>query len=81
MGIYSHLSDQELADKRAELLAKYEALTGGGGVSKMSGEGRSMELTRGDAGGIKKLLNSCIDEINERGGTGLGGAAIGVDFT
>lgn len=79
MGIYSHLSDQQLTDKRAELLSKLEAVTGGGGVSKMSGEGRSMELTAGDARGLRKLLNSCTDEIDSRSG-GLGGAALGVDF-
>lgn len=79
MGIYSHLSDEELADKKAELLSKLEAVTIGGGVSKMSGEGRSMELTAGDSRGLRKLLNNCTDEIASRAG-GLGGAALGVDF-
>lgn len=79
MGIYSHLTDEELAAKKLELLSKYEAVSVGGGVSKMSGEGRSMELTAGDSRNIRKLLNMCTDEIDGRAG-GLSGAALGVTF-
>lgn len=79
MGLYSTLTDAELTAKRAELLSQMEQLATGGVVTKMAGEGRSIEMSGGNLNQVRRLYNACIEEIDDRVG-GCGGHAIGVSF-
>lgn len=79
MGIYSGLDEAQLQAKIDDLRGKLETLTAGGGVVRVSGEGRMLEFTRGSSGDLRRLLQSAIDELAIlRGGDPH--SAIGVVF-
>lgn len=63
MGIYSGLTEAQLQAKIEELRGKLETLAGGGGVVRVSGEGRMMEFTRGSSDGLRRMLQDALNEL------------------
>lgn len=70
MGIYSHLTDPELAAKRDQLLAAVESSSSG--VASVSHNGRSVAYQH-SAANARRLLGDVQAEIDRRAGRAVRG--------
>jgi len=78
MGIYTDLSNAELDEEIATLrTARRQVMTEG--VSKIAGEGRSIEYSRADSTRVERSLRDAIAERSRRAGR-CNGHAIPVEF-
>ena len=81
MGLYSQMTDQELADKISKYMAAIEEAELGGGVGVVAGEGRRMEFTSANLDAAKRTLDALVLERDRRGNNGrIPGRAIGMRF-
>ena len=81
MGLYSGLTDQELAAKITRYMTAIEEVDLGGGVGVIAGEGRRMEITAANANSARRTLDELILERDTRANGGrTPGRAIGMRF-
>jgi hypothetical protein len=85
MGIYSDLTDAELAAEIAAFRAARRAVilpgSGGVGVVKRITDGdRTLEYTQANLGSLDEELARLLAEQERRANGGYGGRALGVDF-
>jgi hypothetical protein len=80
MGIYTSLSDEDLANEIAEYRAAVKKASLGG-VGKVAGEGRMIEYVQGNIGDARLALRELYAEAARRGlDTGPSGSAIAVEI-
>lgn len=72
MLLYTTLSDADLDAKIIELTTKYENVQMGGGVAKVQREGRLLEYTKSNSGGLIDLLKIALAERDRRNGVPRG---------
>jgi hypothetical protein len=79
MGMYSDLTAEELDEEIAILRQARRDILGPEKISKIAGEGRSIEYSRGDMKTLERSLRDALAERARRSGGGSGGA-IPVEF-